>query len=298
MDAQISANPAVGRGPTLPTDVERIISIRNHRPFASSVHPGPAACRLARARVVSSCPPPSCEAAALYIFRIEPFLYRIIYVSSSGMMAPHCPSFTFDLLLRLMCEKSASFFKTSVDHLLIDDMFSAVEAASLCTIFACSGVNDFFINASVSPLLPLFCGFSSLRILGVSLQPLFGDLPIDFTHHLFTNITHLDIFDRGTNHIAEGLALIPNLTHCAFNSEVFLDKTPHILQTCPKLQYLISVIWWATEFDEFDEKRAHCAALALDVRFVVVVRDHFRADWLSGAQYGRISGRVRRGSLR
>jgi hypothetical protein len=232
---------------------------------------------------------------ALHIFRIEPFLYRIISLSSdlsSGIMAPHWPSFTVDLLLRLITEKRASFFKTSVRHLIIDDMDNTVEPTSLSKIAsACSGVKDIFLNISLSPMLPLLTSLSSLTRLGASLHPFFGSLPIDFTHPLFAHITHLEIFDYSeTAQIAEGLSVIPNLTHCAFDDEVFLDKTQHILQTCSKLQYLIFVIVSVEELgmlEESDGKNDQCTALAEDTRFVVAVRSRFREDWRSGAQTGR-----------
>jgi hypothetical protein len=126
---------------------------------------------------------------------------------------------------------------------------------------------------------------SSLTRLGISLAGLFGDLPVDYTHILFANITHLEIFDQAAGQIAEGLALIRNLTHCAFNCDLLLKRAPHILQTCPKLQYLIFIIVSAVYF-KVHETDDQYASLAEDPRFVVAVRGHFHEDWLSGAKAG------------
>jgi hypothetical protein len=215
-------------------------------------------------------------------------LYRIVALSSMWMMASNWPRFSFDRLLGLIRNKPATFYNTSVHHLLIDDMFSLLEPASLSTVaFTCCGVKDLFVNVPLSPLLPFFNHLTSLRRLGVSLKRLFGGLAIDFTHHLFANITHLDVFDRETAQIPEGLSLIPNLTHCAFNQAVFLDKTPHILQTCPKLRYLIFLMTSVDELSKSDDRAEWWAALANDLRFVALVRGHFRVDWILGAQSGQ-----------
>jgi hypothetical protein len=173
---------------------------------------------MARAQVVSSYPLHSYGLNSLTISRIEPFLYRVVSISST------------------------------------------------------------------KPMVPVFLtGMSSLTRLGISLRRLFGDLPIDFTHMLYTNITHLEIFDHEAAQIPEGLSLIPNLTHCAFNYKACLDPTQHILQTCPKLQYLSFVVS-LKELEDLHDQIERCAVLADDLRFVVAIRPRFHEDWLLGAQ--------------
>jgi hypothetical protein len=220
----------------------------------------------------------------LHNFRVEPFLYHVIAVPCDEL-TPRWPTTTVDTLLRLISTRPPSFFETSVRHLLIDDMTEeSFDPAALNTIAsACCGVTDLFVNISVSPLMPFFHRMNSLRRLGISLEGLFGGVKCDFTHSAFTNITHLEIFDQKTIDISLSLSPLLNLTHLAFNFRGFLHTAARVLQTYPKLLYLVFVTVRG-ELWEGDEQR--CTTLAEDSRFVVTMRGPFREDWLLGAHAG------------
>jgi hypothetical protein len=109
---------------------------------------------------------------------------------------------------------------------------------------------------------------------------------IDFTHRLFSRLTHLEVIDSRPEMNLEtwsGLALIPNLTHLAFNGLYFLSWAPFLLDRCPSLRLLVSLC------AELDEAAARIAAyedaaeLLRDLRFVVMDCGEFELDWQTGA---------------
>lgn len=221
---------------------------------------------------------PDCP-TKLDIFRVEPFLYRVILLSRKEK-APHWP---VDVLLGLISKKPPSFFGTSVHHLLIDDM-EDFDLATLHTIAsACCSVTDLFLNVSISPLLPVIHRLNSLRRLGISLEGLFCRAMFDFGHRAFANITHLEIFDQKAIDLSDKLSPLLNLTHLAFGFNGSLRTAARVLQNYPKLLYLIFVTVWM-ELERPDVQR--CTALAEDGRFIVADRESFRDDWLLGAQSG------------
>jgi hypothetical protein len=92
----------------------------------------------------------------------------------------------------------------------------------------------FFVNVSTTPFLPLIGCMGSLRKLCISIKRLFGNVypATQFSHSLFANITHLDVFDHAVGAIPDGLSLIPSLTHVTSNHAELLDAAPQILETC------------------------------------------------------------------
>ncbi|KAJ7816012.1 hypothetical protein B0H13DRAFT_2293217 [Mycena leptocephala] len=82
-----------------------------------------------------------------------------------------------------------------------------------------------------------------------------------------------------------GLALIPNLTHLAFNGLNFLPVWPTLLENCPLLQLLIcfwdgddGLIIVAADKDGDKVRR--------DPRFVLTRCEEFEKDWQLGAHTG------------
>ncbi|KAJ7629294.1 hypothetical protein B0H17DRAFT_1340081 [Mycena rosella] len=196
---------------------------------------------------------------------VEPLLYRVIFVR---------PEIT----------KPRIFFEKAVRTLVLDDLFGALDAASIISIVsACNGVTDLVANISITPLLPIISGMTSLRTLGIAIQNLFGQgfLAVDFSHSLFANITHLDVLDRTVAAIPEGLHLIPNLTHLSFRCTDFFEVAPQVLEMCAKLQHLVFLV-------RYESERRHeaCVALAEDPRFVVLSCVSFIEDLPLGVRTG------------
>ncbi|KAJ7620411.1 hypothetical protein FB45DRAFT_1094550 [Roridomyces roridus] len=108
--------------------------------------------------------------------------------------------------------------------------------------------------------------------------------PPDFTHRLFSHITHLEIFDRPRTldwTVWSGLASLPHLTHLAFNSEQFIYIFPDLLHACRALRVLALVV---------TGKRVESPVppvLLEDVRFVWMICAEYVKDWHAGAFIGR-----------
>ncbi|KAJ7626925.1 hypothetical protein FB45DRAFT_920319 [Roridomyces roridus] len=106
-----------------------------------------------------------------------------------------------------------SLLKTSVRHLCLH---GRGEMESFL-FSACSSLEDLWANGvtldaiSSLPLKRLYCSISDL----------FGEGPVDFTHPVFSGITHLEICDSvPTTELLSGLESMPHLTHVAFNATI------------------------------------------------------------------------------
>ncbi|KAJ7627467.1 hypothetical protein FB45DRAFT_921408 [Roridomyces roridus] len=108
--------------------------------------------------------------------------------------------------------------------------------------------------------------------------------PPDFTHRVFSHITHLEIFDRPRTidlTVWSGLASLPHLSHLAFNSEQFISILPDLLRACRALRVLALVV---------TAERVEVAVppvLVEEVRFVWMVCAEYVKDWHIGAFTGR-----------
>ncbi|KAJ7230840.1 hypothetical protein B0H12DRAFT_221048 [Mycena haematopus] len=126
-----------------------------------------------------------------------------------------------------------------------------------------------------------------LRRLSVEVEYLFGfpSAGIDFTHPLFSHITHLQLRDFLGNVQWEkwrGLAIIPNLTHLAFTVEKSLSFFQSTLTACPGLQVLIFLYYRPNPGVGLE-------SLAQDTRFVclrIPILQEFEEDWQIGARGG------------
>ncbi|KAJ7256155.1 hypothetical protein B0H12DRAFT_1232890 [Mycena haematopus] len=124
-----------------------------------------------------------------------------------------------------------------------------------------------------------------LKRLHCVLTSIFGPR-IDFTHRLFSSITHLEIFDVWIHTAPEvwsGLKDIPNLTHLAFND-------PHYLPTCltllPTLKSL-RVILLLSDSGARLVQQHNVPELAKELCFVDIVCPEYFEDWINGAHMGR-----------
>ncbi|KAJ6482766.1 hypothetical protein C8R45DRAFT_1100017 [Mycena sanguinolenta] len=119
------------------------------------------------------------------------------------------------------------------------------------------------------------------------------DLPIDFTHPVFSRLTHLELiiytsFLLETNLDAWlGLSLLPRLTHLSFNETSFIVLCPHLLQACQSLRILVAL--WGTQVISREEQRPESLARRLrnDFRFVLTTCALYKEDWIRGANGGK-----------
>ncbi|KAJ6550456.1 hypothetical protein DFH09DRAFT_1086715 [Mycena vulgaris] len=131
----------------------------------------------------------------------------------------------------------------TVRHLLIGD-FRFLPAAGVI-LSTCTGIENLWIHgiefrqgfqilASVAglPLTRLYCDVTSLF-----------DGVTDFTHPLFSNIRHLQVFYLGNGNMAGStFALIPHLSHLSFQGYNYPETKPApltLLQKCRSLRVLI-----------------------------------------------------------
>jgi hypothetical protein len=224
--------------------------------------------------------------------RVEPLLYRTIVVWRSARFAPtpapiegH-PTFYRRNLIPIIKSKPTSFFRDSVRHLLIHQIpEDDTEGQSILS--ACSGIEDLWIFELCPHHLPVISDLP-LKRLYCGLHPLLNSNEINFRHRLFSRLTHLEVIDSQTEVDLElwcGLALIPNLTHLAFNGLNFLPVWPTLLENCPLLQLLIcfwdgddGLIIVAADKDGDKVRR--------DPRFVLTRCEEFEKDWQLGAHTG------------
>jgi hypothetical protein len=189
-----------------------------------------------------------------------------------------------------MQSKPPSFFHNSIRHLLLCDI--QVKHTEFL-LNNCHRVENLFIFSSQSELPNSLSAMGSLPLkrLYCHLTQLFGSAAqIDFTHRMFSQITHLQLFDYVDSvDIWPGLALIPHLTHIAFLN-IFPRLGPHfiplslrLLNTCTSLRVLVLI-----EAAPGTPPDVHLQQLAEDGRFVCIraILMGFEENWYVGAHTG------------
>ncbi|KAJ7142963.1 hypothetical protein C8R44DRAFT_761485 [Mycena epipterygia] len=209
---------------------------------------------------------------------IEPLLYRIVVFRSPLSTLVRFPSNVFDPETRT---KSPAFFQQHVHHLCVGNMDVVSHKALEAILSTCSGVYDLLISIYDPPPNTLaLIATMPLQRLCADLHFLFATDTIDFAHPVFANITHLDLLDPDMGDWG-GLALLPSLTHLAFNDDAPTDVLRTVLADCAALRVLTLLC---------DTRATELSALASDVRLVVVLctsSQWFREDWQRGARGGR-----------
>ncbi|KAJ7669842.1 hypothetical protein DFH06DRAFT_1468610 [Mycena polygramma] len=223
---------------------------------------------------------------------VEPLLYRTIVVWRSGPYAPPPPAiaghplFYRKTLLPIVESKGRSFFKDSVRHFFVDQIFEDdTEIQSILSV--CTGIENLWIFEILPHLLPLVddlplerlhCGFFNLLAFK----------QLDFTHRLFSRLTHYEVIDYPSEEDFEvwrGLALIPNLTHLAFNGLSCIFLLPFLLEECRSLLLLV-VLYGDSGGAERVADHVDGHKLLRDPRFVVMKCEEYEKDWQMGAATG------------
>ncbi|KAJ7895030.1 hypothetical protein B0H13DRAFT_1885754 [Mycena leptocephala] len=211
---------------------------------------------------------------------VEPLLYRVIFLSSNlSIDNMHgFPVAPLDIWLEVISKKSASFVESSVSHIFLEtDSEEGREQSILDVILAPRIKNLFCYDVSAPQYLPVLDGLQCLSHLTIDLRSLFAPGGIDFTAPLFRNLTHLELLDDCDglpSDIGAGLALIPNLTHVAFNPTGGVGALHASVRT--NMQLLCIVFFtFAETYPDSD-----------DARVVCIRQTNFRADWIRGAATG------------
>ncbi|KAJ6501849.1 hypothetical protein C8R45DRAFT_974491 [Mycena sanguinolenta] len=220
---------------------------------------------------------------------IEPLLYRNLSVFDDddrfrrGDGANVIRISTTDCL-KVMESKSASFFHDHVRHLALTNVPSN---AGALIILRCSGALGLaiFQTAPNSTWLPAIAAMGPLQI-SVDINPLFGYYGVDFHHHVFARLSHLDLFEvPASKSWVTDICDLPHLTHLSFNFEAEnrtnIDPTACrlILAECKTLEALILIFSDALDREEYDG----CQFFSDDPRSVTMVVDAFLEDWERGA---------------
>ncbi|KAJ7863129.1 hypothetical protein B0H14DRAFT_3862997 [Mycena olivaceomarginata] len=196
---------------------------------------------------------------------LEPLLYPVIVFRDP---LPGHISFSLDGLLAVLRLKPLDFAQTHIRHLFLPRRISERQDDLVPLLTMCSGVHN--------------------------LKTCFSPHPVDFTHALFAQITHLDLLDevhgRWDTRWA-GLAHIPHLTHLAFDlspsrTSNWEDVLHAALMHCSALQVL-ALMWSPWLRDEMRHNRDEIRMLAQrDPRFVIVLLTSHTHDWETGARGG------------
>ncbi|KAF7369467.1 hypothetical protein MVEN_00276400 [Mycena venus] len=224
---------------------------------------------------------------------LEPLLFQTIVVSrrrehdllaDTESLRDH-PTFQPHILLPIIQSASFPFPGASVRNLLVP-WISNKDAAVILS--ACRCVENLWINPTGGELFHLIEDLP-LKQLYCNVEDIFGpQRQIDFTHRLFANITHFEVFDGFVfksvhPELWTGIALIPHLTHLGFNDEGLVDTWLTLLTSCKSLRVLVVLepglrTLIAGHPDE--------QILAKDPRFVAMGCEFETKDWRLGAHTG------------
>lgn len=208
--------------------------------------------------------------------RIEPLLYGVIIQQERGGTLPKGHT-----------SKSPPLetYAKHVRHLLLGYTLHSADVKPYLSL--CPNLFDLALwTQSSSPEIAALLGqLSGLERLSTNIDRLFGfSRTADFCHPLFANITHLEI----TNPCEEweknwcGLALIPKLTHLAFDFEFYEGVIVGALEECKSLELLVLVNGL---FDPHGTRlREASGRIAADPRVVAIFVDAFAQDWENGAR--------------
>lgn len=209
-------------------------------------------------------------------FRMEPHLYHIMIFT-----LPQAP-----LLLATLRTRSPSFISSTVRKLFIsDDPVLSMSSDDIQTILSrCSGTTDLFFAVRGRVYLPLISAMP-LQRLSAPIPSIFAG-PVDFTHTLFANLTHLCVFPLMRDDPTQwaGLYIIRGLTHLSFHAFKWVETLKDVLQRCSNLHVLVNFYFTS---GSVGSQRDGDLVLAHDVRYVRMKRGFYAKDWKVGVYGGR-----------
>ncbi|KAJ7266460.1 hypothetical protein B0H12DRAFT_161387 [Mycena haematopus] len=215
---------------------------------------------------------------------VEPLLYRTLLLDSPRLSLGDKNSpvrIECGHLISLIHSKPSNFFRDSVRNLCLAHDLAEQETIVLST---CSTIENLWLSRQTTVKMIDFN--LPLKQLHCTVEGMFPSSQVDFTHRIFSSITHLEIFDGPKSidtEVWSALTRIPHLTHLAFNDPRFLPLCLALLPTWESLRALLLVL--DTEMDiALDNYDA--TDLAQDRRFVVSVCVNYLRDWIKGIQTG------------
>ncbi|KAF8185826.1 hypothetical protein K438DRAFT_1836390 [Mycena galopus ATCC 62051] len=200
---------------------------------------------------------------------LEPILYSVvIFAGPTSRFFSFTPS-------RFSSTLHSRAFSQHVENLLCDYIREPLKPM----LADCSAVKNFALLCPDPSALPLLSAMP-LRCLHTGLKSLFRGTALDFTHPLFSHLTHLELTESLIGW--QGLALIPNLTHLAFQHQISLSVFEGVLATCPTLRVLVCLL----DFQDDSDLAKSLHSLVQDTRFVCMLSPNFVEDWEIGARRG------------
>ncbi|KAJ7133993.1 hypothetical protein C8R43DRAFT_1022152 [Mycena crocata] len=220
---------------------------------------------------------------------VEPLLYETIYcilpdylLADPGLARiPGHPIFYYSFLRSLIGTRRASLLRSTRRFFLGIGIISHIPVETV--LAACSGIEDLHIAGPQFTSLLSAISTLPLKRLSCTLGRLFpSPLQIEFTHQLFSHITHLEhagYRDPVSPEFWAGLGLIPHLTHLAFTDPGFIPLFLGFLEGCRSLRVLVL----RTSAPNLD---VH-VRLVEDPRFITMRRgEHPARNWQLGAHTG------------
>ncbi|KAJ7443680.1 hypothetical protein FB451DRAFT_1568594 [Mycena latifolia] len=212
---------------------------------------------------------------------MELILYHILFIYRPGDESSRPPLARYRHLIHT---KSPAFVHDHVRHLFFVGIQPTDELADILSV--CGATVNVALSIFTGPtagILPLL-GVLPLERFSAYLASLFTDpTGPDFTHPLFSKLTHLDISDPYLQGRPD-FARIPNLTHLSLRrTTVSTTVCAAALAHCTSLQVLVILFHSQSALDQ---SASGFAEVATDPRFVMLVVDDYKADWEAGARSG------------
>ncbi|KAJ7023149.1 hypothetical protein C8F04DRAFT_1240318 [Mycena alexandri] len=215
---------------------------------------------------------------------LEPLLYRIIIVGPALPPLGGFRTLTTDRLREIMATKPPSFFQDSVKHLYLRASGWDTGVDEILT--TCCRLTSLFVQFRPAKHIYVLNTQQCLRRLAVSIEQAFENHPADLPHPFFRNVTHLEVLDssrvfKDLLTLVRRLALMPSLTHVAFNTAAYEIEFYEALRADTRLHCVVFLSLTLLE-------RVKVGTLIPDdYRFVCVKEDtDYRLDWVRGVDVG------------
>ncbi|KAJ7622036.1 hypothetical protein FB45DRAFT_926852 [Roridomyces roridus] len=217
---------------------------------------------------------------------VEPILFRVVLLvdpsnninDHHGLNQRNTYPLPDDSNLSRISSTPPTVLRDSVHHLYLDRVSHDVAELVLSS---CQNVHDLWLYLWDYSSVLDFVGSLPLRRLYCCLEDLFQSEDVDFTHPIFAQLTHLELFPAAipTQAVCNGLALIPNLTHLAVTDQDFLEFIPDLLQSCKSLRVVILLAENPLDLPELEEHQIH-------ERLVLMPCKYYTKDWHMSALVG------------
>ncbi|KAJ7756605.1 hypothetical protein B0H16DRAFT_1885888 [Mycena metata] len=214
---------------------------------------------------------------------VEPHLYRVV---SNGGHYSYFPVTPPDLWLAIdNTLKPAAFWSTSVKSLFLDHT-PEKERTLDSVLTVCNGITRLFSHFPLHNHLDQLGSLRGLQRVSIGLVELFSPGAIDFSHPIFRNISHLELLDMPTPadapELCIGLAVLPKLTHLAFNSPRLLHAMAPLMTQFTRLRCIVLLLPEPVRPKQVDIS----PGLSGDGRFVLIGQTNYSDDWMRGASGG------------